>query len=175
MFTFKIGQTRNDFSIKFSDRNWKTEWEEVMSSQTTGLKINLLDGIVEVSVRQLKSGMVQDVIFHMLTQNGKVTDLIRIRPAKSKKTGAEYAFADGELINHRMDLDYGSKDVIIHQLTFLFNTVTLHSPTNGQPVVHNSGDYNEEDRTQQVLDDLANVEDDSEPPEVVTTNDPREV
>lgn len=132
----KIGQTKNDFSIRFIDCDWKSDWEDVMSSQTTNLKINLLDGIVEVNVRQLKSGAVQDIIFHILTDDEKRIDGIRLRPAKSKKKGAEYVFNDGVLVNHRMDLDYGSKDVILHRLTFMFDSVTLHSPTGGDPVTY---------------------------------------
>lgn len=141
---FKIGQTKNDFSIKFIDCDWKSEWEELMASQTTGLKINLLDGIVEVSIRQLKSGEVQDVIFHILTSDEKRIDGIRLRPAKSKKKGAEYVFNTGILVNHRMDLDYDSKDIILHHLTFMFDSITLYSPTGSDPITY-SPDFIDED------------------------------
>jgi len=142
---FKIGQTQNDFSIKFIDCDWKSEWEELMASQTTGLKINLLDGIVEVSIRQLKAGEVQDVIFHILTGDEKRIDGIRLRPAKSKKKGAEYVFNTGILVNHRMDLDYDSKDIILHRLTFVFDSITLYSPTGGDPVVYSPDIIDEDD------------------------------
>jgi len=132
----KIGQTRNDFSIRFIDCDWKSDWEDIMSSQATSLKINLLDGILEVSVRQLKTGVIQDIIFHILTSDERLIDGIRIRPAKSKKKGAEYVFNSGILVNHRMDLDYDSKDVILHRLTFVFDSITLHSPSGGEPVTH---------------------------------------
>lgn len=142
---FKIGQTKNDFSIKFIDCDWKSEWEELMASQTTGLKINLLDGIVEVSIRQLKSGEVQDVIFHILTSDEMCIDGIRLRPAKSKNKGAEYVFNTGILVNHRMDLDYDSKDIILHRLTFMFDSITLYSPTGGEPVTYHPDTIEEDD------------------------------
>lgn len=132
----KIGQTRNDFSIRFIDCDWKSDWEDIMSAQTTSLKINLLDGILEVSVRQLKTGVIQDIIFHILVSDERLIDGIRIRPAKSKKKGAEYVFNSGILVNHRMDLDYDSKDVILHRLTFMFDSITLHSPSGDDPKTH---------------------------------------
>lgn len=153
----KIGQTRNDFSIRFIDCDWKSDWEDVMSSQTTSLKINLLDGIVEVSVRQLKSGAVQDIIFHILTDDEKRIDGIRLRPAKSKKKGAEYVFNDGILVDHRMDLDYGSKDVILHRLTFVFDSITLHSPTGGEPVTYYPDVLVEDDPTHECVIKLSDL------------------
>ncbi len=174
---FKIGQTMNDFSISYFDRDWKSDWKDLFAAQTAGLKINLMSGELIVYVRQLKSGKIQDVVFHMITSNGRTLDQIRVRPAKSKKKGAEYVFNDGKLIDHCMELDYRSKEVIHHRLTFKFDRINLYSPTNEQPISHYI-DSGESERVNSLLDSIPNVDggvglnsEDS----IITTNDPKDV
>ncbi len=174
---FKISQTMNDFSIRYFDRDWKRGWEDIFASQTAGLKINLLKGEIIVYVRQLKSGNIQDVVFHMITNHGRKLDQIRVRPAKSKKNGAEYVFNDGELIDHGMELDYRSKDVIHHRLTFKFDRVNLYSPTNEQAISHYAN-TSEDNRIDQTLDSIPNVDDAGDPGagnDIVVTNDKKQI
>lgn len=174
---FKISQTMNDFSIRFFDRDWKRGWEEMFSAQTAGLKINLLQGEVVVYVRQLKSGSIQDVVFHLITNHGRKLDQIRVRPAKSKNNGAEYVFNDGELIDHGMELDYRKKDVIHHRLTFKFARVNMYSPQSEQPIAHYV-DAGESERVNNTLDSITNIDDAvglGSADDITTTNDSREV
>ncbi len=165
MFDSIIGQTQNDFSVEVADRDWRGEWQKLFAKQTTAMTLNLLDGIVVLKVRQLKIGKIQDIVFHMITCNGRKLDQIRIRPAKSKEKGAEYVFNDGELIDHSMSLDYHSKNVIIHELTFVFDRVNLYSPTNEQPISHYIMDHSddEERRINRVLGSLPDVDDVDDP------------
>ncbi len=154
---FKIGQTRNDFSAEFFDRQWKRDWVDVMNSQTAGMKIDLLHGEVVLYVRQLKSGAVQDVLFHMITNGGRTIDQLRVRPAKAKKSGAEYVFTDGEMIDHMLELDYRSKDVMVHRITLAFDHVTLHSPTGEGTIEHST--ISEDERLNAILNSIGDIDD----------------
>ena len=142
--SFRIAQPRNDFSVTIADKDWKDEWMRLFAAQTTNMHINLVKCELVLGVRQLRSGIIQNVIFHLLTKDGKTVDNIRIRPAKSKEHGAEYVFVNGKLTDHESELSYDSKTVILHELTFEFEYVNLYSPGASEPIVYHP--YGEQKR-----------------------------
>ena len=134
--SFKMSQARNDFSLTVSDRDWKEEWMTIFAAQTSKVRVNLIKCELVMGVRQLRSGVVQDALFHLLTKDGKNIDSIRIKPSKSKAHGAEYVFVNGIMTNHEYDLDYDSKEPILHEVTFEFERVNLYSNGSSEPVVY---------------------------------------
>lgn len=134
--SFKMSQARNDFSLTVSDRDWKEEWITIFSAQTSKVRVNLIKCELVMGVRQLRSGIIQDALFHLLTKDGKTIDSIRIKPSKSKDKGAEYVFVDGTMTNHEYDLDYDSKESILHEVTFKFKRVNLYSSGASEPIVY---------------------------------------
>ncbi len=144
------GQPKNDFSIAVSDSDWKQTWIDVISTQTVEVHMNLVKNQLVLHVRQLKSGIVQDVLFHVLTKHGNKIDSIRVLPAKSKEKRSEYVFSDGVLKDHEVDLSIFGSDVITHKLTFQFNRVNLHSPRMQMPITHYSPKNVKEDTVEKV-------------------------
>jgi len=134
--TLRVGQTQNDFSVTVIDRDWSNDWINTVTAQTSKVELNLVKCELTLYVRQLKAGIIQEVIFHMLTKNGSSIDQIRVLPAKSKKHGAEYIFNDGKLVDHHLKMDYTSKEVIEHKLVFNFGHVNLFSHAVGHPITH---------------------------------------
>lgn len=132
---FRVGQACNDFEIKVSDKEWSADWESIFASQITKVKFNLVKNEVELHVRQLKAGVIQDILFDLLTREGTV-DKLHLKPVQSKKGGAEYAFIDGMLFDHEVTFDYLSNTVITHKLMMRFDTVKLKSPTGQMDLVH---------------------------------------
>lgn len=128
---FKSAQCQSDFSVEVSDREWEKKWKSVISKQTTSVKINFVKRQVTLIVRQLKVGIVQDVIFHILSkkERNRMIDGMTIRPAKGAKSSYEYLFKDGQLIDHSCQFTYETKGDLIHKLVFEFAEVTLKSPS----------------------------------------------
>lgn len=128
---FRSAQCQSDFSIEVSDREWENQWKSVISKQTTAVKINFAKREVTLLVRQLKAGIVQDVIFHILSKKDRnqIIDGMTIRPAKGAKSSYEYLFKDGRLVDHECQFEYASKGDLIHTLVFEFQEVTLKSPS----------------------------------------------
>ncbi len=131
------GQPRNDFDITVSDSKWGSEWEDVFAAQTVRLEMNLVQNEVTVIVRQLRAGVIQDIIFNLLTRETPF-DKFHIKPVQSKKHGAEYAFCKGRLVDHSCILDYLSTDPITHRLVLQFEHVNLKSPTGEMKLTHYS-------------------------------------
>lgn len=132
---FRVGQSCNDFEIKVSDKDWSADWESTFASQITKVKFNLVKNEVELHVRQLRAGIVQDIIFDLLTREGLI-DKLNLKPVKSKKGGAEYSFIDGSLSDHEVEFNYLSSTVIEHKLVLKFSTVKLKSPTGQMDLAH---------------------------------------
>ena len=125
---FKSGQPCNDFDVMLTDEEWNSEWQDIFASQVVELKINLVKLEVAVAVRQLKAGIIQDIIFNLLTREKPFGEL-HLKPVKSKKTGAEYCFVGGRLVDHEVRLGYVNNEVITHKLYFRFDHVNFKSPT----------------------------------------------
>ena len=79
-------------------------------------------------VRQLRTGHIQDLIFHIMdgsnTEARKI-DEVRIRPAK--RQAYEYIFSNGKLTDHAASFDYYTAKPLTHTLEFTFKSVRLHS------------------------------------------------
>lgn len=132
---FKQGQSRCDFEVQVSDKNWSSDWEVTLASQVVRVKINLVKNEVTLWVRQLRAGVIQDIIFDLLTREDKM-DKLNLKPVKSKKGGAEYAFIDGKMVNHETEFDYLSDKSILHEITLTFDVVKLKSPTGQMDLAH---------------------------------------
>lgn len=125
---FKRGQPCNDFDIELTDEKWSAEWQDIFAAQVDQVKINLVKLEVVVLVRQLRVGIIQDAIYDLLTRSDPFAEL-HIKPVKSKKTGAEYCFVRGRLIDHETKFGYTINEDIYHKLTFKFDHVNLKSPS----------------------------------------------
>ena len=124
---FKKGQPRNDFDVALTDENWNSEWQDIFDSQVVLIEMNLVKAEVSIWIRQLKAGMIQDMIFDLLTREDPI-DEFHVKPVKSKKNGAEYCFVEGRLVDHHTQLHYLKTDDIIHKLVLRFQHVNFKSP-----------------------------------------------
>ena len=129
--SLKPAQCQTDFSITVVDKDWKEDWANLVSAQTARVECNFVDRRVSIFLRQLSAGVIQDVIFHVLSSDkrkGEI-DTIRIRPAKKKGPDAyEYIFKDGHVINHQVIFTYAKKGDLVHRLDIEFDEVELVSP-----------------------------------------------
>ena len=132
---FKQGQPRNDFDVQLTDEHWCAEWQDLFAAQVVRLEMNLVECEVTVFVRQLRAGVIQDIIFNMLTRDEPL-GVLHLKPVSSKKKGAEYSFVNGILVEHKAVFDYLSKDVIVHKLVLRFGHVNLKSPTGEMNLTH---------------------------------------
>ena len=126
--SLKQPQTTNDFVVTVSDKDWKHEWMEMMSCQITRTEINLVTRQMVLYVRQLTTGHIQDLIFHLLDKDSasnRTIDEVRVRPAK--RQAYEYVFTNGKLIDHGVAFDYYDADVVQHKMVLSFDRVRLHS------------------------------------------------
>ena len=127
--TLKAAQTANDYKIVVSDSDWSKEWIDLISNQTVGIRINLVQKTVELSVRQLRTGWIQDLIFHILG-DGKNQTIGEIRLSPAKRQSYEYVFTVGKLVDHEVDYSLYDRNPLIHYMTFKFDKVSLHSKEN---------------------------------------------
>ena len=153
---FRSAQCQSDFSVEVSDREWESKWTSVISKQTTSVKINFVERKVTLLVRQLKIGIVQDVIFHTLSKEkrNRMIDQMTVRPAKGAKSSYEYLFKDGRLVDHNCEFKYVAKGDLIHTLVFEFAEVTLKSPSSEyRPTmtIGKTSDWMEEEPEKEVL------------------------
>lgn len=127
---FRMPQKKNDFSITVHDADWDTKWNGIISSQVVSADVSLTEKRLTLKIRQLKSGAIQDVIFHTLNRNTRTIDHVILTPAKGKNY--EYHFKNGEVTYHHTSFDYTSTDVIIHKLDLVFKEIELKSPNEGK-------------------------------------------
>lgn len=140
---FERTQKKDDFQVTITNSTFSEEWNKAFSSRVGRVDINLVDRTVEIKVHQLKTGVIQDIIFVMINEGGHL-DHLSVRPAKSAKKGYEYVFSGGQLLEHHCEFNYGKKEDHNHWLKFKFEQVSLKSPTLNQrkditltePVVH---------------------------------------
>ncbi len=125
---FKSGQPCNDFDVMLTDENWNSEWQDIFAAQIVEVKVDLVNLEVGVYVRQLRAGIIQDIIFDLLTRETPFAEL-HIKPVKSKKNGAEYCFVGGKLVKHEMRMSYLHNDDLGHKLYFKFDHVNFKSPS----------------------------------------------
>ena len=136
---FASAQAKSDFSVEIHDADWDAEWGSLVSKQTTRLEVNLVKRTLVFHLRQTVKGVIQNVIFHVLTR-GKI-DHILVRPAKNAN-GYEYHFKGGMVIDHSCDFAYvyygndgkesHAKGPLIHVLTVEFAEVELKTPPGEQ-------------------------------------------
>jgi hypothetical protein len=128
---FSVAQNQTDFSITITDKDWKEEWTSLVSTHTTRVECDFVNRKVIIFLRQLKKGIVQDVIFHVLSSDkrkGRI-DCVRIRPAKKKgKDAYEYIFKDGRVVGHQVVFSYAEKKDLVHRLDLEFDELELISP-----------------------------------------------
>lgn len=123
--TFKQPQTANDFKVIVKDSDWAQEWIDLISNQTTYVELNLVKKQVTIDVRQMRTGWIQDLIFHILQKDTSNIDEIRLTPAK--RQSYEYIFTNGTLIDHEVRYNLYSRLALEHRLIFSFDGVSLHS------------------------------------------------
>lgn len=129
--SLKVAQDRTDFSITIVDKDWNEKWASLVSAQTVKVECNFVKRQVSVHLRQLKVGVIQDVIFHVLSSDKRqgLIDVVRIRPAKKSGSNSyEYIFKDGKVIDHEVVFSYREKGDLIHRLDIEFEEVELVSP-----------------------------------------------
>lgn len=128
---FRVAQDRTNFSITVTDKDWKEEWTSLVSTQTVKVDCNFVHRTMSIYLRQLQVGIIQDVIFHVLSSDkrkGRI-DCVRIRPAKKKgKDSYEYIFKDGRVVGHKVIFSYTKKGNLIHRLDLEFDELELISP-----------------------------------------------
>ena len=128
MFESMRTQRKDDFQVTATHSTFSEEWNKALSSRIGRVDINLVERTVEVKVHQLKSGVIQDILFVMIQEGGHL-DHLSVRPAKKAKKGYEYVFSGGMLLDHRCEFNYGKKEDHNHWLKFKFEQVSLKSPT----------------------------------------------
>lgn len=131
----RMAQSKNDFAVEISDRDWTPEWKSLVSKHTKRLQVNFVKRTLIFHLRQTKIGVIQDVIFHILDSNKEYNriDQIVITPAKgSAKNSYQYHFVDGEVIDHQCEFAYEDVGEVIHVITVEFDKVVLKSPPGAQ-------------------------------------------
>lgn len=123
--TLRRGQTANDFAVTVADRDWSTEWIDLISSQTTGVDVNLVWKRVTLTIRQLKAGYIQDLLFHILDKETATVDMVRITPAQRQSW--EMVFKNGRMVDHEVKFSYYNKSELVHVIVLEFDEVVLHS------------------------------------------------
>lgn len=123
--SLRSAQTTNDFSVHVSDRDWKTQWVELVSAHTERVDVNLIQKTATLHIRQLKEGVIQEAIFHTLSKDPEAQkiDEVRVRPARGEVY--EYIFTNGRLVNHHCAFDYKKKEPVVHTLALQFEQVEL--------------------------------------------------
>lgn len=127
---FRISQRKNDFSITVNDADWDTRWTGIISSQVVSVDVSFTEKSLTLYLRQLKSGIIQNIIFHTLNKDTRKIDQVIITPAKGKKY--EYHFRNGEVVYHHVYFDYTSTEVVTHMLQLNFKEIELKSPKEGK-------------------------------------------
>lgn len=120
----KRPQAANDFKVTIRDQDWKAGWLKLFADQTVSVKVDLVKRRLTMHVRQLATGHIQDLIFHIL-QKERLIDEVRVSPAK--RQSYEYIFVNGTMVAHEVQFDLYVKDAITHRIVFDFNKVRLHS------------------------------------------------
>ena len=132
MDNFAVAHKMSDFSITIHDGDWDAEWGSLVSRQTEKVEVNFVKRTLTFYLRQTKKGVIQDVIFHILTKETKKIDHILIVPAKGAKNSYQYHFRNGEVTDHGCIFAYESDKPLIHVLTVEFAEVELKTPAREQ-------------------------------------------
>jgi protein involved in sex pheromone biosynthesis len=123
---FRRAQSKNDFAIEITDEDWDSSWSSIISKQTNKIEIDFIKRTLKFYVRQMKSGVVLDIIFHIMDSDTQEIDLIKLTPAKGNDY--EILFRDGVLIDHHTELCYEETGDMIHEITIQFKRMVLFSP-----------------------------------------------
>lgn len=128
---FDSSQKKDDFQVNVLNLTFSADWNNVLSARIGRVDIDLVNRSLVLKVHQLKAGVVQDVLFTILNDGGRI-DQISVRPAKSDKTKYEYIFFDGKVTGHKLEFNYGKHEDAYHVLTVGFRTVVLRSSGLGE-------------------------------------------
>ena len=120
-------QKKSDFSITISDSDWHSTWPSLVSRQTVRLKFNLTARTLEFHIRQTAKGVIQDVLFHILSAETAKIDHILVKPGKAAGK-YEYHFKDGIVVNHEGEFDYEDDGPMVHKVRVKFREVELKTP-----------------------------------------------
>lgn len=123
--TLKRAQKANNFKVSVKDSDWSDKWDKLISAQTVAVDVNLVRKQATLHVRQLQAGYIQDLIFHVLQDEHRKIDEVRISPAKG--SAYEMVFTNGTLVDHETSFDYYDNGELIHVLVLVFDQVDLHS------------------------------------------------
>jgi hypothetical protein len=124
---FASAQKKSDFAVTITDSDWEANWPSLVSKQTAKVKINLVARTVVFHLRQLKKGVIQDVLFHVLEKEHSKIDHICITPG-TEKGRYEYHFKNGIIIDHLCEFAYEDDTDMIHVITVQFEEVELKTP-----------------------------------------------
>ena len=134
--SIRSAASKDQFSVTITENTWPTEWVEAISAQITRVEFNLTNRSVVLHVRQTKTGVVRDVIFHSLRPENNI-DRLELRPSKGSTFW--YVFYNGKITNHYSEFDlYKQNEDVIHELTLNFDYVKCMSPNLGAT---NIGDF----------------------------------
>lgn len=120
---FHRGSRRDSFSVHISDKDWKSSWLKLVSNQTKSVELDLVNHRVQLEVRQLRSGEVQKLIFHILNKEYSNIDEIRVKPILTGKY--EYVLGNCSLQAHHTRFDILDTSEITHILTFSISDVSM--------------------------------------------------
>jgi len=123
---FGRSQQKDDFEVSVLNRRLCADWNRTLSARIGRVDIDLVERTLALKIHQLKTGVVQDILFSILKDGGRI-DQVSVRPAKGGKSKYEYIFVDGKITGHNLEFNYGKQEDAYHVLTVEFQTVTLRS------------------------------------------------
>ena len=130
---FMQAQSQTDFAVEIFDKDWvEKDWPSIISKQTRKLEVDLYERTVYLYLRQLKAGVVQDIIFHILGAGDGKIDKVTIIPAKGNTSSHQYHFVDGRVFHHKCVFSYEETGDLIHEVGIVFDRVVLAGPKGDQ-------------------------------------------
>jgi len=127
LHNFARAQAKSDFQIEIHDSDWDSEWPSLVSKQTVKADVSFTEKTLTIHLRQTVVGIIQDIIFHVLSSEHKKIDHVCVRPGKSKDR-YEYHFKNGVVVNHACEFSYEDDGPMIHVLTIQFSEIELKTP-----------------------------------------------
>jgi len=126
-------QSKTDFSVDIHDKDWvEKDWPSIISKQTVKIEVDLYERTVYLYLRQLKAGVIQDILFHILGEGDGKIDKVTITPARGNTSSHQYHFVDGRVFDHNCEFSYEEKGDLVHRLGIVFDRVVLAGPKGDQ-------------------------------------------
>jgi len=130
---FMQAQSQTDFAVEIFDKDWiEKDWPSIISKQTRKLEINFHERTVTLYLRQLKAGIIQDILFHVLGAGDGKIDKVTITPARGNTSSHQYHFVDGRVSDHQCVFSLEETGDLIHKLSITFDRVVLAGPKGDQ-------------------------------------------